>query len=285
MTISHLPKALAVFVLLSCAACAAGGDSGGGSGGGTGGGGTGGGGGGGGTPPDPTNPPDEVVNVNYDELSNRTAPGLAAMSYVVLDGQTPISEDTVTMLYSSGAITGGVLDMTDLDDATFLNPANGEFSRIVRISGSNLFGVVGLDVLAGDLPPAGSVTSYNEGWVGMTAAFENEVLVLEGDAEFTATWDTNDIDGRFFNLSGTNSGNGNVTNVGTIVLTNGVITDDNFTGGSVSGTGVFAQLGGGGTSSDTGGTFFGPQADELGGVILINDATDDILVVGAFQAD
>lgn len=246
----------------------------------------GGGGGGGNIPTEPVFPPDEIVDSAYGVLSDRSpAAGTAGMAYVVLEGQTGRSSDDVSVFYETGAVSGGLVDGTDLDDTVYSNPANGEHSRVVRISGDNIFGVVGLDVLSGDLPAAGTVTSYNEGWVGVTAAFEDDVLVLTGNAEFTATWATGDIDGRFFNLSGTNEDSDDVTNVGTIVLTNGTISGDDFTGGGVSGTGVFADLGGSGTSSDTTGTFFGPQAEELGGVILIDDVNDDILVVGAFQAD
>lgn len=240
------------------------------------------------TPTEPTDPPDEVPGGSeYADLSNRAAPGTAGtgMAYVLLEGQARRNSDGVQFNFSTGEVTGGLLSGTDVDEAEYTNPANGEFSRIVRISGDNVFGVVGLDVLPGDLPTAGTVTSYNEGWVGMTAAFENDALVLEGDATFTASWGSNDIDGRFFNLSGTSSVGGGVTNVGTIILTDGTISGDNFTGGAVSGTGRFAAIGGSGTTSQTGGTFFGPEADELGGVVLINDATDVILVVGAFQAD
>lgn len=274
MTVSYIPQTFAALALLVCTACGAttvDGESGGG--------------GVGGGPTEPTDPPDEVVNVNYDELSDRTAPGTAAMAYVLLNGQTPISNDNVTMVYSNGVITGGVLDATDLDDVRFSNPANGEFSRIVRITGDNLFGAVGLDVLPADLPSAGTVTMYNEGWVGMTASFENNVYVLEGDASFTATWADNDVDGRFFNLSGTDPLNGAVTNVGAIDLNNATISGDNFAGGNVSGTGIFADLDGGSSTAGTQGTFFGPDAEELGGVLLINDAGEDILIVGGFQAD
>lgn len=261
----HLPIAFAVLALTAC-------------------GGGGGGSDGSGIPTEPTDPPDEVVDGAYADLSDRTAPGTAGMAYVLLEGQTRRNSDGVNITYSTGAISGGLLAGTDVDDAIYSNPANGEFSRIVRISGDNVFGAVGLDVLSGDLPTAGTVTSYNEGWVGMTATFENNVYVLTGDAEFTATWGANDIDGRFFNLSGSDR-SGSVPNQGTIILTDGTISGDTFSGGSVTGTGLFAPLGGSGTTSQTGGTFFGPEADELGGVIVINDTNDDILVVGAFQAD
>ncbi|MCK0095953.1 transferrin-binding protein-like solute binding protein [Yoonia sp. F2084L] len=270
LKLRHLPIAFVVLTLAACGAGSGTGDS------------------VNNIPTEPTDPPDEVPGGSeYAELSNRAAPGTAGtgMAYVLLEGQTRRNSDGVSIDFASGDITGGLLSGTNVDEAEYTNPANGEFSRIVRISGDNVFGAVGLDVLSGDLPTAGTVTSYNEGWVGMTAAFENDVLVLEGDATFTASWGANDIDGRFFNLSGTSSAGGGVTNVGTIILTDGTITGDNFTGGAVSGTGRFAAIGGAGTTSQTGGTFFGPDADELGGVVLINDTTDDILVVGAFQAD
>jgi hypothetical protein len=207
------------------------------------------------------------------------------MIYVVLDGITPALDDNVTVTYSNGSLVGGVLEGKNLDTSAFSNPANGEFSRVFRISGENLFGVVGLDVLSGDLPETGTFSVYNEGWVGMNAALEGRLLTLEGDATFTASWGTGDLSGRFFNLSGRDSLDQTVTNVGTIVLTGADITADQFSGGNVTGTGVFAGLGGTSSTIVTQGAFFGPLADELGGVLLIDDLTQDILVIGAFQAD
>ena len=245
----------------------------------------GGGGGGGGTPPDPVDPPDEVVDANYEDLSDRTAVGTAGMIYVILDGQTSLSSDAVTINYSDGAITGGLLNGRNIDGVTFLNPAGGEFSRLVSIEGESLLGVVGLDVLAGDLPTMGT-TDYNLGGVELTAIFENNVYVLSGNAEFTANWGANDnLEGRFFNLTGTDAQGGASTNEGTIILTNANITGDTFAGGSVTGTGLFSDLGGSSSTAGTQGAFFGPDADELGGVLSINDAAQDIRVLGAFQAD
>ncbi|WP_108813644.1 transferrin-binding protein-like solute binding protein [Loktanella sp. Alg231-35] len=246
----------------------------------------GGGGDGGGTPTEPTSAAVEVPpNMNYPDLSNRIS-GTSEVAYVVLRNDLPLYEDGVQVNQLTGAVSGGLLASTDLDDAEFLNPANGEFSRIVRISGNNVFGAVGLDVLAGDLPTSG-VSNYNEGWVGMTATFSDNVYVLTGNATFTVTWDgVGDIDGRFFNLSGTAAQGGSVTNGGTIILTNGGLdANERFSGGSVTGTGIFADLGGTSSTSGTQGAFFGPDADELGGVLRINDNTEDIQVFGAFQAD
>lgn len=240
-----------------------------------------------GNPTEPTDPAVEILpDDTYPALSNRAATGTAVeMVYVVLDDGNARFLDAVTINASSGAITGGLLDGTVIDNAEYLNPANGEFSRIVRISDDNIFGAVGLDVQPVDLPTTG-VTDYNEGWVGMTAVFSDNVYVLTGNAEFTVTWDgSGDIDGRFFNLSGTTSRGGTVTNEGTIILTNGSVTDDRFAGGTVTGTGLFDRLGGTSSTAGTQGVFFGRDADELGGVLLINDNAEDIQVIGAFQAD
>ncbi len=258
-----------VVIALTLAACGGGGgDSSGGS--------------GGGTQP-PADPPIEIVDPDYDELSDRTAGGVGGMAYVVLNGQTPTSSDAVSITYNSGAIAGGLLNGTDLDNAEYTNPANGEFSRIVRISGDNVFGAVGLDVQNGDLPTTGS-TTYNQGWVGMTAIVETGTYVLEGNAEFTANWDDGNVNGRFYNLDG-KFNNANVGNQGTITLTGATIASDNFSGGQVSGTGIFAPLDGSSSTSGTSGTFFGPDADEVGGVLSIDDSDEDIRVLGAFQAD
>ncbi len=239
--------------------------------------------GGGGTSTPPADPPVEIVDPDYDELGDRTANGVGGMAYVVLQDQSPTSSDAVSITYSNGAVAGGLLNGTDLDNAEYTNPANGEFSRIVRISGNNVFGAVGLDVQSGDLPTTGS-TTYNQGWVGMTAIVETGTYVLEGDAEFTANWDDGNVNGLFDNLDGTFNGS-NVSNQGTITFTGATIASDNFSGGQVSGTGIFAPLDGSSSTSGTSGAFFGPDADELGGVLSIDDSDEDIRVLGAFQAD
>ncbi len=231
----------------------------------------------------PTDPADEVPpGGGYAALSDRGAAGTADMIYVVLEGTTARINDGVTATYGSGAVAGGLLDGTDLDGSQYTNPANAEFSRIVRISGSNVFGAVGVDVMPGDLPVMGTTTSYNEGWVGMIAILEDGVYVLEGDAIFTATWGTNDLDGRFVNLSGTDPQDQTVTRVGNIDLDNASISGDQFSGGTVTGTGIFAPLN---AASGAQGAFFGPDADEIGGVLSIDDSGADIRVVGAFHAD
>ncbi|MEJ8561659.1 hypothetical protein QTO30_10820 [Yoonia sp. GPGPB17] len=227
--------------------------------------------------------------VGTPALSDRTAACVFDATYVVLEGDTFGARRSVTFQGETGAITTGALDGADFDDAAiFSNPVNGEFSRVVQISDGNVFGVVGLTVPAGDLPASGSVTHYNEGWVNVTAAFETDTLVLTGDAAFTVNWGGGGgIAGTLYNFSVESASTGYLSGAGSIVLSDGAVSGDNFSfgTGTISGTGDFARLGGAGTLSSTTGTFFGPQADELGGVIVIDDPNDSILVVGAFQAD
>lgn len=226
---------------------------------------------------------DEVSEPGTPVLSDRSASGTAQSVYVVLEGQTVRVRENVTIDYATGAVTGNLLSGTDLDDPEYTNPANGEYSRIVFISGSSVFGAVGLDAT---LPPSGTVTNYREGWVGLNAAIDgDDNYTLEGDAVFTATWSSNDIDGAFVNLSGTGATSGSVSDVGDIIITDADISGDNFSGGTVTGTGLFDDLGGSGTSLTLRGTFFGPEADELGGVITVDDSVDGIRIDGAFQAD
>ncbi len=227
----------------------------------------------------------EVTDSRYVNLSGLPASGSSDMTYVLLDGQSVQGIQDVTLTHANAQISGSLLQGTNLNSASFLNPADGEYSRVVRISGDNLFGAVGLEVLSGNLPSSGTVSAYNSGWVGVTASVTDNVYVLEGDAFFNADWGTNDVDALFTNFSGTDRNGASVSGVGTIVVNDAAINGDRFSGGSVSGDGEFDGLGGTGSTRQISGVFFGPEADELGGVLVIDDPNDDILVVGAFQAD
>lgn len=246
----------------------------------------GGGGGSGERPTEPLDPPVEVDGAGYELLSNRAATGNVGMIYVIIDGQSPETNNSVTLNRSSGAVSGGDLNGENIDGVLFSNPAGGEYSRFVIDEGNSILGVVGLDVLANDLPTMGT-SDYNVGVVEMTAIFEEGPYVLTGNATFTANWGANaNLDGRFFNLSGNNAQGSSVVNQGIINLTNASINaNGQFSGGSVTGAGLFAGLGGSSSTSGTQGAFFGPEAEELGGVLVINDNSEDIRILGAFQAD
>ncbi|MEO1640284.1 MAG: transferrin-binding protein-like solute binding protein [Pseudomonadota bacterium] len=231
----------------------------------------------------------EVDSDSYPALSDRAAVGAPTeITVVVLENRIPTAPTDVSYDQASGLISGGDLAGADIDDASFTNPANGEISRVVTISGTdNYFGVVGFGTQQADLPTGGT-TSYNEGWTALTATTDQATYTLEGTVNLTANWDNNRLSGTFGSLSGTRSGTGggvaeDVSNVGTINLSNTVMTNGTFAGGSVTGSGIFDTLNNTSDTSGTQGAFFGAQADELGGLLVIDDGTVD--VIGAFQAD
>jgi len=234
-------------------------------------------------------PANEVDSLDYPALADRAAiGGPTTITVVVLENGVAQAPATASFDQSTGAITGGDLDGTDIDDVIFTNPANGEISRVVTLSGADsYFGVVGFETEAADRPPMGTTTSYNEGWASVTATTDDGTYTLEADATLSANWSTNRLSGTFSGMSGNLAGTGgvdqNVSNVGNITLSNSVIGGSEFAGGTVTGTGIFAPLDGSSSTSGTGGAFFGDQADEVGGLLVVTD--DDVSVIGAFQAD
>lgn len=233
----------------------------------------------------------EETSPDYPDISDRAAmAGPTTVTIVLLEDGVPQLSGTSGFDQATGAMTGGLLDGTDIDDTAFTNPADSEYARIFNISGAtNLFGVVGF-VTDADIPPDGTVTNYNRGNAELVAAFVGDTYVLSGNATMTATWADNRISGQFTDLSGTVSSSLSgveqpVNDVGDISLTDSIISGSTFSGGAVSGTGIFAPLDGDSLTIGTQGAFFGPEADEVGGVLVIDDNDNDIDIIGAFQAD
>ena len=227
----------------------------------------------------------EVEDPNYIQLDNRGATGQITVAYLLLDGETPVSGDAL-LAYATGAVTTGLLDGTDVDNTgIYPTSANTEYARIVRISGADsLFGVAGLQTAGADIPTAGTTTSYSSGWVSLFANSDSETYSLTGNAALTASWGTGALlDATFNGFTGTNSSDASVTNAGTLRLNDMTISGSGFSGGTASGTGIFAVLDGSSATVGTQGLFFGPAADEVGGVIIIRDP--DLDVTGAFLAD
>ncbi|SFR97213.1 transferrin-binding protein-like solute binding protein [Yoonia litorea] len=228
---------------------------------------------------------DEVESLDYSDLGDRGAVGTAAVTYVVLDGEIATSDADATLDYTTGQIAGGALDGTSLVTSDYENPADGEYSRIIALDGAEtLFGAGGLITRVSDLPDAGT-TNYNLGWVGLTATTDTDVYTLTGDATFVSNWTNGSIRGDFDKLSGTDALDQSVSDVGTITLlvSGASISGSSFSGGTVSGTGTFASLDAGSDTSKSAGRFFGPAADEIGGILVIEDA--DVSILGAYQAD
>ncbi len=241
-----------------------------------------GGGGGDDTAVDPTV---EVTDPAYTALTDRTSTETRTLTFIFLENGDLDDENGSVFSYADGTISGGALGGFDIDDAEFTNPANGEFTRILTTSSSgNLFGVVGIGTESADRPDGGTV-NYNEGWIGVTATADSKVYVLEGDASLTADFDTGEVSATFAGFSGTDELDQTVNNAGTLTVTGAPIVGLGgfFEDGTVAGTGIFADIDPDLNNTEFFGAFYGPDADEVGGVIDVD--TGPVTVSGAFQAD
>ncbi|MEM8537835.1 MAG: transferrin-binding protein-like solute binding protein, partial [Pseudomonadota bacterium] len=219
----------------------------------------------------------EMTDPAYPAISDRGATGgPSGVTMILLQNGAAQPVTVGDFDQSTGVISSSQLAGLDLDNAEFQNPADAEFSRIARVSGTDsFFGAVGFGTAAADRPEAGSVTAYVDGWAGLTATTDAGTYTLTGDATFTADWGSGRLRGDFTNLDGTVSDAAGIdaaaANVGTIRLSSSVITGSAFAGGIVTGTGLFSGLDGNSSTVGTSGNFFGPQADELGGLLVIDD--------------
>jgi hypothetical protein len=172
-------------------------------------------------------------------------------------------------------------DQTRID---LTNPANTEFLRFVQIEGDlgSGSGVAGLSTFANDMPSSAGSAVYN-GVVVMSVINSDGEFALSGDAVVTANW-TQDVDTVFRNLSGTLVGQSNQNVNGEIAIEGATLTDGTFSGGQValSGT-VFASTGV--LAAAVEGRFFGPNADEVGGVFNLTTSADDLAIKAIFGAE
>ena len=200
-----------------------------------------------------------LINGTLDHENNNIAGGDLTGSFDV--ARTEIILDS-----------GGTITLTNLADAEFLRVFDG------TINGQNVFGVVGVPTLPDDVPGSGSGTAIYNGSVQMSLQNSDGVYVLTGDAELAADWDSQNITTVFDNLSGEL----NTVDVGAVTgvlqIAGAPIVGAGFAGGELTTqTGVFVSDDPDLTFLHEGG-LFGANADEAGGVLLI-DATD--LEVGA----
>lgn len=152
-------------------------------------------------------------------------------------------------------------------------------------------GVLGLETLPSELPSNGNAT-----YVGTTNVFiddDTSHYDLSGNARISVEFGTAGVEMLFSSLNGTKAiGSGAATNVSDVATIE--IVDANITSGTISGgeavfiSSELAALSGDENVSTAGG-FFGPNADEIGGVFVIDDYVDGdprfLLIKGSFVAD
>lgn len=233
----------------------------------------------------PPTPPVEVTDPDYIALDNRIVMDTQALEFVGLVAATIDDGSAGTLNYADGTISGGALDGLDIDSVAFSNPAVGEFTRVVETSNAgNRFGVIGIQTERVDRPDTGTV-NYNQGWVAVTATSNSEVYTLEGQASLQANFDAGNVNATFSGFSGTNSLDQGVNNVGNLTVTGADMVgfDGAFQEGMATGTGIFAGIDPDLDDTEFFGVFFGPDADEVGGAIDVDNGP--VTVTGAFQAD
>ena len=224
---------------------------------------------------------------NFQDTTNATP---SALSFIAIDDGVGTSGTTGALDHAANTVTAGILQ-GDLNagrteialdgggTATLTNPASTEFARFFRIESptDTRVGVVGMT--AADIPTDGTV-NYG-GHVDLTFVRRNDPpRSVDGAANVSVNFDTNRVTTTFGDLSET----GGLSNVGTLTISGATLVGDSFSGGTASGTGLLdLDATSAGVQSATGGQLYGPNADEVGGVVAIS--TDDLTVQGAYIAE
>ena len=230
------------------------------------------------------------------ETSTITAHGFNSVDYAVASGSGTLTRDTeqIDVLSLTGAISadlssvavsgGGTGTLTDLgfDHVAMFS--------VDPFSGPPLTGVTGVATNRRDLP---SGTATYSGVSNVQIVDSVGVFDLSGDVAATADFRADRVTLVHDGLSGTMTTGAStsmaVTDVATITIDNAVINGAAFSGGTarVQSTVLAAFLSGLEEVSVSGG-FYGPDADELGGVFVIDDTGNGVgrlLLFGSFAAD
>ena len=204
--------------------------------------------------------------------------GSNTVNILSLDGTTDSSQMVVSL---GGGGTGTITDLGLTYVWQFMaDPAGGQPIR----------GIFGEGTSASDLP---SGTAGYSG-ISIVQIFDgSNVYDLSGDASISVDFGGNRLSVTQDDLDGTR-GDGvtaqtSVTDVATITISDAVISGAGFSGGSahVQSTELAAFLSGLETVSVSGG-FFGPNAEEVGGVAVIDDTGNTVgrlLIFSSFAAN
>ena len=254
-----------------------------------------GGGGGGGT--------EEISGPVYIGLSDTTSSQISALQSHQFDDEATVTSSTGTLTRAANGFTlgdlAGSIDPTratvtlDGGGTVTLNAASTSFVAMYSVESisSSATGVVGTPTTSSDLPTSGLVSYAGSSIIGINdgEAFYN--LTGSALAKVTFGSGSGDVDMTFTDLNGTKEGPASgatvVTEVVTITIDSAVIANGVFTGGTATldSTQITATLSGDEIVSTSGG-FYGPGADEIGGVFVIDDTAGGSLTLqGSFLAD
>jgi hypothetical protein len=227
----------------------------------------------------------------------------ASLTHTGFEGDmTRVDGESVVNL-ATGEVTGafaGTLDPTRTRIAlagggtvTLSDPGATEYVRVFRreAAGSDpSFGVIGFLSSPTDLPGSGRV-SYS-GATEVTAADATRIYTLDGNAFIVADFGTGRVRIALEELGGVaegaspgNTGSVTVPRGGAVTVDGSRISGATFSGGTVSASGLPFGVTGSADASGTKGGFFGPEADEAAGRVVVDDPAGNVRILGTFAAD
>lgn len=152
------------------------------------------------------------------------------------------------------------------------------------------FGVFGIATHVSEIPSSGSASFT--GSAEMQILDGTVVYDLSGIANLSSDFDANSIDVTINSLSGLRIGSGgsttSVADPVEILVTNASIAGNSYSGGSVSlaNSSLAGSLSGSESVTNLG-NFFGPNYDEVGGILVVDDSASGPLLIlqGTYVAD
>ncbi|PUB09953.1 transferrin-binding protein-like solute binding protein [Yoonia sediminilitoris] len=259
----------------------------------------GGGGGGGGGDADPSQLPRyvDLADATSTQTSGLVSHQLnpATITVALREGTFIRADNSFTLGDLAGRIDAARKTVT-LDGGGTITLEDGDTSFVAMYTaepfvGNPTVGVVGVSTEARDLPVSGSVSYAGSSQIVIIDG--SALYELRGSTQAAATFQDGggDVDITFADLNGTRSGPGDpadVTNVARIQIDNAMIANGGFTGGTatLTSTQITTTLSGSEVVTTSGG-FYGPRADEIGGVFVIDDTQDEgsLSLQGSFVAN
>ncbi len=240
--------------------------------------------------------PDPTATANSFEL---VADGSGAVSFTGFDGTGQVfgGNDVSFVNLDTGVITSGEfagflnasrteIALTAGGTVFLSNPGGTEYVRFFERADVPILGVVGFVTDPLDMPTTGG--SRYEGAGSVIATDSRALYNLSGTAVVIADFGGGTVDIELDSLSGIRrdvSGDRPVSDGGTILVEGGVIVGSSFNGGSAFAIGAPFDFSGNQDARDTNGAFFGPDADEVAGRIVVDDPDADVQVLGRFVTD
>lgn len=247
---------------------------------------------------------DVEVSPDYPTLFDTTSQETSAVTAHRIDTTTlAITSGSGSLDRQNDRVTGDSLTgdinatrtLITLDAGGTVTIVDGTTDYVAMFSaeptiGNPSFGVLGTPTALADLPD-GTVTANYSGTTNLAIVDDTSLYELVGSASVTADFGAADLDVTFSSLDGTRtdglSAPVNVNNVATVSINDAQISGNTFSGGTAgfSSTQITTDLSGSETV-DTSGGFYGPDAGEVGGVVLIDDTSSgSLLLLGDFVAD